>query len=75
MNSMILQTVITVAAFLVWSWTIVWGASALKIELTHVREDLNALTRAFQQGSETVSTILSDHGERISRIEGKIGGH
>lgn len=70
---MIVVAIVGLAAgFLVWTWAIVWGASAVKTELTHVRGDMNELKAAVREGAHIVSTTLADHGERIAKIEGRL---
>lgn len=53
--------------------TMVWGASTMRSELKHLRGDLNELKASVREGAHIVSTTLSDHGERISKIEGRLG--
>ena len=53
--------------------TLIWGAATVKAELRHLRGELRDFKTAVEQGSQLVAATLSDHGERISRIEGRIG--
>ena len=53
--------------------TVVWGAATVKAELKNVRAELHDFKKAVEDGSKLVAATLSDHGERISRIEGRLG--
>jgi len=52
--------------------TLIWGAATVRAELKYLRGDLDELKASVREGAHIVSTTLSDHGERISRIEGKL---
>ena len=51
----------------------VWGAATVKAELRNVRQELHDFKVVVEEGSKLVAATLTDHGERISRIEGRIG--
>jgi hypothetical protein len=51
---------------------LVWGAATMRTELRYVRKDLNDFKTAVEKASEVVAETLTDHGERISRIEGRL---
>lgn len=53
--------------------TLVWGAATMRAELKHLRGDLQEFKLSVQNASEIVATTLTNHGERISRIEGRMG--
>ena len=54
--------------------TLVWGAATVRAELRYVRRELHDFKIAVEEGSKLVAATLRDHGERISRIEGRLGG-
>ena len=53
--------------------TLVWGAATMRVELRYLRKDLLDFKESVREASLIVAKTLSDHGERISRIEGRIG--
>lgn len=53
--------------------TLIWGAATMRSELRYLRKDLDGFKEAVERASAVVSTTLTDHGERISRIEGRMG--
>lgn len=53
--------------------TLVWGAATMRAELRYLRKDLLDFKESVRQASLMVANTLTNHGERISRIEGRIG--
>ena len=53
--------------------TLVWGAATMRAELRYLRKDLQEFKDSVKEASKIVAETLTDHGERISRIEGRIG--
>lgn len=53
--------------------TLIWGAATVRAELRYVRKDLNDFKTAVQEASKVVAATLTDHGDRISRLEGRLG--
>lgn len=54
--------------------SLVWGAATVRAELKYLREGLNEFKETVEEASRVVSRTLTDHGERISKIEGRMGG-
>lgn len=54
--------------------TLVWAAATVRAELTFLRRELTDVKNSVREASRAVTLTLNDHGERISRIEGRIGG-
>lgn len=52
--------------------TLIWGAAVVKTELRYLRGDLQEFKQSVSRASEVVAETLNDHGERISRIEGRL---
>lgn len=59
--------------FLAYGATLVWGAATVKAELRYLRSDLQDFKTAVAEASKVMTETVSDHGERISRIEGRLG--
>ena len=53
--------------------TLVWGAAVVKTELRFLRGDLQDFKKSVSDASKVVAETLTDHGDRISRIEGRLG--
>jgi Sec-independent protein translocase protein TatA len=56
----------------VYVTALVWGASTMKAELRHLREDLNEFKDEFKESSRIFTDTLQNHGERIGKIEGRL---
>ena len=54
--------------------TLVWGAATMRTELRYVRRDLLDFKESVREASILMTATLTNHGERISRIEGRMGG-
>ena len=52
--------------------TLIWGAATMRSELRYLRSDLQDFKRAVSEASKVMTETLGDHGERISRIEGRL---
>ena len=53
--------------------TLVWGAATMRSELRYLRKDLDGFKTSVEKASALVAETLTDHAERISRIEGRLG--
>lgn len=58
---------------------LIWGASTMKAEIKHlreemkqIREDLKDFKDSVADASHVISATLSDHGTRLSRVEGRL---
>lgn len=51
---------------------LIWGGAVVRTELRNVREELREFKEAAADAIKIFAATLTDHGERISRIEGRI---
>ena len=52
--------------------TLIWGAATMKSELRHLRQDMSDFKETVTEASKLVADTLTNHAERISRIEGRL---
>jgi hypothetical protein len=53
--------------------TLIAGAATVRIELRYLRRDLDGFKQSVEKASLLVAETLTDHSERISRLEGRVG--
>lgn len=58
---------------LVYVVTLAFGAGVVRTQLKYLRQDLQDFKAAVNKASDAVANTLTDHGNRISRIEGRLG--
>lgn len=58
---------------LVYVVTLAWGAATMRTELRYLRADLQEFKESVREASRMVAETLTNHGDRIARIEGRMG--
>lgn len=50
---------------------LVWGAAKMSAELAHTRQTVDKLEARLEEAIKALADTLTDHGERIARLEGR----